>query len=75
MLLPEDIHPKNTLVFNGSLIIKALNKVGEATLLDLFVEARKENEMGMPLFVPSLDWLYLVDCVLIDDQGKISLCS
>jgi len=74
MLLPDNVHPENTLVFNGALIIKTLKQIGRASLLDLFVETRKETGMGMPLFVLSLDWLYLADCITLDGQGKISLC-
>lgn len=75
MLLPDNIHPERTLIYNGAVIIKALKKVGEAQLLDLYLEARKSNTLAMPLFVMSLDWLYLADCVSINDQGKIVLCS
>lgn len=75
MLLPDNIHPEKTLIYNGAMIIKALKEVGEATLLDLYVEARKDSNLGMPLFVLSLDWLYLANCVKFNDQGKIILCS
>lgn len=75
MLLPENIHPENTLLYNGALILKALKSVGNATPLDLFVEARLGNSMSMPLFVLSLDWLYLANCVQFNEQGKLSLCS
>lgn len=75
MLLPDNIHPENTLLYNGALIIKALRRLKAAPLLDLFVETRKEVSVGMPLFVLSLDWLFLADCIALDDQGMITLCS
>lgn len=75
MLLPENIHPENTLLYNGTLVLKALKSIGDATPLDLFVEARQGNSMSMPIFVLSLDWLYLANCVQFNEQGRISLCS
>ena len=75
MLLPDNIHPENTLLFNGGLIVRALRHMGEATLLDLYLEARKDGSLSMPLFVLSLDWLFLANCVEFTEQGKLSLCS
>lgn len=75
MLLPDNIHPENTLLYNGALVLKALKSMEEATPLQLFVEARQGNSMSMPLFVLSLDWLYLANCVQCNEQGKLSLCS
>jgi hypothetical protein len=75
MLLPDNVHPNNTLMYNGALIIKALRRIGEASVLDLFVETKSEIDLGMPIFVLSLDWLYLAECVTLNDQGKIVLCS
>ena len=75
MLLPENIHPENTLIYNGALVLKALKSMGDATPLELFAEARRGNSMSMPLFVLSLDWLYLANCVQFNEQGKLSPCS
>lgn len=75
MLLPDNVHPNDTLVYNGALIIKTLKRMGEASLLDLFVETKSEIDVGMPIFVLSLDWLYLADCVMLNDEGKLVLCS
>jgi hypothetical protein len=75
MLLPDNVHPENTLMYNGAVIIKTLRRMRSASLLDLFLETRAETRIGMPLFVLSLDWLYLADCVALDDQGMLALCS
>jgi hypothetical protein len=75
MLLPDNIHPENTLFYNGALILKALKSMENATPLELFVETRQGNSMSMPLFVLSLDWLYLANCVQFNEQGKLSICS
>lgn len=75
MLLPDNIHPENTLLYNGALVLKVLRSMGDATPLELFVEARQGNNMSMPIFVLSLDWLYLANCVQLNEQGTLSLCS
>lgn len=74
MLLPDNIHPESTLIYNGSLIVKALREIGDSSILDLYVEARKDSSLSMPLFVLSLDWLYLANCVELTEQGKVALC-
>ena len=75
MLLPDNIHPENTLIFNGALVIRALKKLGAADLLDLYLESKGDSNMSMPLFVLSLDWLYLTDSVEFNEQGRVVLCS
>ncbi|MDR6094025.1 hypothetical protein QE373_001322 [Stenotrophomonas sp. SORGH_AS321] len=75
MLLPDNVRPENTLVFNGAMIIKALKELGSAGLLELYFEARQYGGMTMPIFVLSLDWLYLASCVEINGQGDLVLCS
>lgn len=75
MLLPDDIHPESTLMYNGGLIVKALKIGGETALLDLYFEAKKGNKMTMALFVLSLDWLFLADCVTLNEHGRVALCS
>ncbi len=76
MLLPDNIHPENTLMYNGALIMKALKKAGETALLDLYLDAKNSNDkMTMALFVLSLDWLFLADCVTVNEHGRVTLCS
>lgn len=75
MLLPDNVHPENTLLYNGGLIVRALKDMDQASLLDLYVEARKDGSLSMPLFVLSLDWLFLANCVEFTEQGKLTLCS
>lgn len=75
MLLPENVHPTNTLYFNGAVILQALQRLKEASMMDLFVESRKNTGITMPLFVLSLDWLFLADCVTRNQKGNFILCS
>lgn len=75
MLLPENIHPEKTLMYNGVLIIKALKTTNDAELIDLYLNANRDGDMSMALFVLSLDWLFLADCVKFSESGQVMLCS
>lgn len=75
MLLPDNIHPKNTLYYNGAMVIRALRELGEASLLDLLAECRTRVDVPMALLVLSIDWLYLAGRVRRNDAGNFVLCS
>lgn len=75
MLLPEDIHPANSLYFNGAYVLAALKKAGKMSLMDLFIESRKLREMQMPIFVLTLDWLFLAGFISCNASGNIESCS
>lgn len=74
MLLPEDIHPENSLYFSGAIVLKCLRKLQAATFMDLFVATQDLRTMSMPIFVLSLDWLFLADCVQKNSNGMYELC-
>lgn len=75
MLLPDNVHPKNTLYYNGAMIIRALRELGEASLLDLLAECRTRIDIPVALFVLSIDWLYLAGRLQRNDDGNFVLCS
>lgn len=75
MLLPENVHPESTLLYSGALILKALKTLRTAAIVDLYVEARTHGELSMPLFVLSLDWLFLANCIAFNERGDIAICS
>lgn len=75
MLIPDNVHPERTLYYNGAFVLKALQKHRVADLLDLYVEAKTQKAMSMPVFVLCLDWLFLLELVKFDTNGKVALCS
>jgi hypothetical protein len=75
MLIPDNIHPEQTVYFNGAFVLKAMQKKRAANLLDLYILARAEKEMSMPLFVLCLDWLFLLNLVILNESGEVILCS
>lgn len=75
MLIPDNIHPEQTVYFNGAIVLKEIQEGRIMDMLDLYVQANSRKEMSMPMFVLCLDWLYLLDLVDMDDQDKVKLCT
>lgn len=74
MLVPDNIHPEQTLYFNGAIVLNTIQEHDGLTLLDLYLLTRSNMEMSMPVFVLCLDWLFLLDLIVIKDEGKVCLC-
>ena len=75
MLLPDNIHPEQSIYYNGALVLQALQGQRVMDLLDLYLSTKKQREMTMPVFVLCLDWLYLLNLVSLNEQGRVELCS
>ena len=75
MLIPDNIHPEQTIYFNGAFVLKAIQEHCEMDMLDLYIHTTAEREMSMPVFVLCLDWLFLLNLVSLNDCGKVELCS
>ena len=74
MLLPDNIHPENSIYFNGSFLIKVLHDNTNLDLLDLYQEVKNIRNMSFPVFTLCIDWLYLANIAELRD-GRIELCS
>ena len=75
MLVPDNIHPEQTIYFNGAFVLKAIQEHRMMNMLDLYIQTKAEREMSMPVFVLCLDWLFLLNLVALNDYGKVELCS
>ncbi len=75
MLVPDNIHPEQTIYFNGAFVLNAIQKYRVMGMLDLYEQTKAEREMSMPVFVLCLDWLFLLNLVKLNDQSKVQLCS
>jgi hypothetical protein len=75
MLLPEDIHPKNSVYYNGAIVLKELSSSKTWSLTDLYSYISTRHKMSFAMFILCLDWLFLIDIAIVDSQGKIKLCS
>ncbi len=75
MLIPDTIHPEQSIYYNGAFVLQALREQRVMDLLDLYLDTQKYRQMTMPVFVLCLDWLYLLNLVSLNNQGSVELCS
>lgn len=78
MLLPDNINPKYSIYYNGGVILSALFDSADRKpieIIDLFGKVKQINNMTFPIFILSLDWLYLINAAKIDSEGGVHLCS
>ena len=75
MLVPDNIHPEQTIYFNGAFVLKAIQENRVMDMLSLYIQTTAEREMSMPVFVLCLDWLFLLNLVTLNEYGKVELCS
>jgi len=75
MLLPDNIHPEQSIYYNGAFVLQTLREHPVMDLLDLYASTQSYRKMTMPVFVLCLDWLYLLNLVSLNEQGGIELCS
>lgn len=75
MLLPETVQPKNSIYYNGAIVLEILQDARVINFLELFTSVRKVQEISMGVFILCLDWLYLINAAMINENGDIELCS
>jgi hypothetical protein len=75
MLVPDNIHPEQTIYFNGAFVLKTIQEHRVMDMLDLYIQTTTEREMSMPVFLLCLDWLFLLNLIELSEQGKVELCS
>ena len=75
MLLPDNVHPEHSIYYNGSIVLAELNEESKLQIMDLYQRVKERNGMSFPIFILSLDWLYLIDVAQINSEGVVELCS
>jgi hypothetical protein len=75
MLLPDNIHPKNSIYYNGALVLDVMQQYKRLSIVDLFLKLQEKEAITFPVLVLCLDWLYLINTVEVDNKGEVRLCS
>jgi uncharacterized protein YbcI len=75
MLLPDNIHPENSIYYNGAFVLEVLQKQTGQNILDLYQNVKLKKNMSFSIFVLCLDWLYLLNIVELNKEGEVVLCS
>jgi hypothetical protein len=74
MLLPDNIHPENTIYYNGAFVLQSLLQKNVQTLLDLYQDVKLKRNISFSVLILCLDWLYLIDLAEINEKGEVRLC-
>lgn len=74
MLLPDNVHPEDCIYYNGAFVLQAVRANPTSDFLDIYQHTKELKEMSMPVFVLCIDWLFLLNLLTLDDQGRIELC-
>lgn len=74
MLLPDNIAPEDSIYYNGAIILKIIQEKKNMSLSDLYCEVKKQKDLSFSLLILCLDWLFLIDCVIVKN-GEVILCS
>lgn len=75
MLIPDCIHPEQTVYYNGAVVLRVLQEEKSFEILNLYSATRAEHEMTLQVFLLCLDWLYLIGVVQLNGLGGVELCS
>ncbi len=75
MLLPDNIHPENSLYYNGAIVLQILKKKKKQSLLDLYQSIKQKQNITFPVFILCLDWLFLLNVAILNKNGDVELCS
>lgn len=75
MLIPDNIHPEQTIYFNGAFVLRTMQENHEIDILELYIKTIADRKMSMPVFVLCLDWLFLLNLVRLNTNNKVELCS
>ena len=74
MLLPDNVHPENSIYYNGAIVLHVLQNNDKLEMLELFRKVNQFQNMSFPVFILCLDWLYLIDVAKLEKE-KVELCS
>lgn len=74
MLLPDHVAPEDSIYFNGAMVLKVVQRERRISLVDLYCELNKSKTLSFSTFLLCLDWLFLIDCVSIQNE-EVILCS
>jgi hypothetical protein len=75
MLLPDNIHPENSVYYNGAIVLELIQLHKCIKLTELYFLVKEKKNMSYPILILCLDWLYLLNAAVINKKGDVCLCS
>ena len=74
MLVPDNTRPEYTIYFNGAKVLQVILDEKKLAITDLYVILKKKSDISFATMLLCLDWLYLIDCIEVNN-GEVVLCS
>lgn len=74
MLLPDNIQPEASIYYGGALVLAELRRKNNQRIIDVYYNINLSHELSYPTLILCLDWLYLLDAVIVKASGDIELC-
>ena len=76
MILPINMHPKLCLYYIGAVILKELKEHSYSNIMELYIKIASQQQkdlykISLSSFILSLDWLFLIDEIILADNGEI----
>lgn len=75
MLLPDNVHPENSLYYNSSFVLSELQENSIQKMFDLYQNVKNKKDINFSVFVLCLDWLFLIDVAKLNNKNEVCLCS
>jgi hypothetical protein len=75
MLLPDNIHPENSVYYNGAIVLEFIQQHQCIRLAELYILVKEKKNMNYSILILCLDWLYLLGAAIINKKGEVCLCS
>lgn len=73
MLLPIDMNPENSIYYYGAYVIQELDDK-EINIIDLYHILKGKMNISLMTYSLVLDWLYMIDCARVNEEGSVRLC-
>ncbi len=74
MINDKNTNPQRDLYYLGGVVIDVLhNTNNEESFFDIFEKVREKENISMNLFSLTIDWLYLLDVVKLNN-GRLEKC-
>ncbi len=74
MLLPDNMHPENSIYYNGAVVLQVLQNNDKLEMLEIYSRVKKVRSMSFPVFILCLDWLFIINAAELK-KDKVELCS
>ncbi len=74
MLLPDNSYPKLCIFYWGGVILDEFTDADSIEVTKLFEILRKKHNISLFSFELGMDWLYLINLIIVDEKGMAKKC-